>query len=87
MSKCTGCGVILQNINKEKIGYTTSLNNKLCERCFRIRNYNEYSRVLKDNEEVNLDEVDVLGAIYNIKSGNVEWIPWIIIGKRTMNCR
>ena len=51
MSKCTGCGVILQNINKEKLGYTTSLNNKLCERCFRIRNYNEYSRVLKDNED------------------------------------
>lgn len=45
------------------------------------------NEVLKDNEEVNLDEVDVLGAIYSIKSGNVEWIPWIIIGKRTMNCR
>ena len=51
MSKCTGCGVVLQNINKDKLGYTTSLNNKLCERCFRIRNYNEYSRVLKDNED------------------------------------
>ncbi len=33
------------------------------------------NEVLKDNPEVNLDEVDVLGAIYNIKSGNVEWIP------------
>ena len=31
MSKCTGCGVVLQNINKDKLGYTTSLNNKLCE--------------------------------------------------------
>ena len=51
MYKCTGCGVVLQNINKDKLGYTTSLNNKLCERCFKIRNYNEYSRVLKDNED------------------------------------
>lgn len=33
------------------------------------------NEVLKDNKEVDLDKVDVLGAIYNIKSGNVEWIP------------
>ena len=51
MSKCTGCGVELQNINKEKYGYTINLNNNLCERCFRIRNYNEYSKVLKDNND------------------------------------
>ena len=51
MSKCTGCGVFLQDTNKEKLGYTTNLKNNLCERCFRIRNYNEYSRVLKDNED------------------------------------
>ena len=42
MSKCIGCGVNLQTINKDKIGYTISLNNELCERCFRIRNYNDY---------------------------------------------
>ena len=51
MSKCTGCGVLLQDTNKEKLGYTTNLKNNLCERCFRIRNYNEYSKVLKDNED------------------------------------
>lgn len=51
MSKCTGCGVFLQDTNKEKLGYTTNLKNNLCERCFRIRNYNEYSKVLKDNED------------------------------------
>ena len=51
MSKCIGCGVKLQNINKEEIGYTSNLDNELCERCFRIRNYNEYKLVIKDNNE------------------------------------
>ena len=50
MSKCIGCGVEL-SIDKNNIGYTTCLDNKLCERCFRIRNYNEYKTVTKDNDE------------------------------------
>lgn len=50
MSKCTGCGSILTtDITKE--GYTKNLDNKLCERCFRIQNYNEYKTVTKSNEE------------------------------------
>ena len=50
MSKCIGCGVELSS-TKDSIGYTTNLENKLCERCFRIRNYNEYKTVSKDNKE------------------------------------
>ena len=59
MSKCAGCGVTIQNSNKEKLGYTINLDNKLCERCFRIRNYNEYSKVLKDND----DYINILKSI------------------------
>lgn len=51
MSKCIGCGVNLQTINNGDLGYTTNFNNKLCERCFRIRNYNDYKFVLKDNKD------------------------------------
>lgn len=51
MSKCIGCGAHLQDINKDNIGYTRNLNNDLCERCFRIRNYNDYKFVIKDNED------------------------------------
>lgn len=50
MSKCIGCGSLL-TLNKDSVGYTKSLDNKLCERCFRIRNYNEYKIVTKDNSE------------------------------------
>lgn len=59
MSKCIGCGVILQNKDKEELGYTTNLENKLCERCFRIRNYNDYKFIIKDNN----DYINILNDI------------------------
>ena len=43
MSKCIGCGVTLQNKDKNKVGYTPKekiTNNMYCERCFKINNYN-----------------------------------------------
>lgn len=48
---CEGCGTVLQNTLETEEGYTKSLENKLCERCFRIQNYNEYKSVIKDNQE------------------------------------
>lgn len=51
MCKCVGCGVVLQNTNKEEVGYTVDIKKSLCERCFRIRNYNEYKFVVKDNND------------------------------------
>ena len=46
MSKCIGCGV--------------ETTNNLCERCFRIRNYNEYKKVEVNSLELieNLDKID-----------------------------
>jgi len=41
MSKCAGCGILLQNDDALKEGYTKNLDNKFCERCFRIKNYKE----------------------------------------------
>ena len=49
--KCIGCGAILQDNNKLIEGYTTSLNNDLCMRCFRMKNYGEYEFVTKSNDE------------------------------------
>jgi len=63
MFKCIGCGVILQDKNKELLGYTTKLNNELCERCFRIRNYNDYKFVVKDNN-------DFIGILKNVSTTN-----------------
>jgi len=51
MNKCNGCGVELQIEDQNKLGYTTNIEKKLCERCFRIRNYGEYKTVTKQNSE------------------------------------
>ena len=52
MNKCLGCGAILQSEDASLEGYIKhSKEKKLCERCFRIQNYNDYQIVLKDNTE------------------------------------
>ena len=58
MSKCSGCGAVLTN-DATKEGYTTNVDSNLCQRCFRIRNYNEYQFVAKDNN----DYIDILKGI------------------------
>ena len=49
--RCGGCGVVLQDENVLQEGYTTSLENDICQRCFRMKNYGEYQVVAKSNEE------------------------------------
>ncbi len=49
--RCKGCGVLLQDENVLQEGYTTSLDNDICQRCFRMKNYGEYQVITKSNEE------------------------------------
>ena len=60
MNKCIGCGSLLQSIDKNKEGYVDEKNKKYCYRCFRIRNYGEYSKSLKTNEDYEkiLDDIN-----------------------------
>lgn len=53
MSKCIGCGAILQTKNMEEEGYIKEDNDvkRLCERCFRIRNYGDYKIIFKSNAD------------------------------------
>lgn len=48
---CIGCGVLLQDENLLQEGYTVSIENDICQRCFRMKNYGEYQVVTKSNEE------------------------------------
>lgn len=59
MNKCLGCGSVLQTEDTNGIGYTKDINNNLCERCFRIKHYNDYKLVSKSNE----DYIDILRSI------------------------
>ncbi|MDD3452869.1 MAG: 50S ribosome-binding GTPase [Bacilli bacterium] len=52
--KCSGCGAIFQSENVNLEGYVKLENydkSKICERCFRIINYNEYQVIQKSNDE------------------------------------
>lgn len=63
MNKCIGCGIELQTEDKNKLGYKADIEKKLCERCFRIRNYGEYKTVTKSNDEF----INILKNINNTK--------------------
>lgn len=56
---CLGCGVLLQNENILDDGYVTNLENDICQRCFRLKNYGEYQVVAKSNEEY----IEILDAV------------------------
>lgn len=51
MSKCLGCGIELQTAEKDKLGYIVNLDNKICNRCFRLKNYGEYTNVTLNNKD------------------------------------
>ena len=64
IKKCVGCGATLQDNNILLEGYTTSLTNDYCMRCFKMKNYGEYEFVTKSNEEY----IKILKKIGNKKS-------------------
>lgn len=48
MSKrCIGCGVELQNEDKQRLGYTPKLEADYCQRCFRIQHYDDVTISMK----------------------------------------
>lgn len=52
---CLGCGVKLQDENVLNIGFTANLDNDLCMRCFRLKNYGEYESIA--NSLVHYDSI------------------------------
>ena len=61
--RCEGCGVLLQDENILLEGYTTNLENNICQRCFRMKNYGEYQVVVKSNDEY----IDILKKVGETK--------------------
>ena len=48
---CIGCGALLQDKDPNQVGYVSDLEKELCERCFKIRHYNHYQTVEKNNQD------------------------------------
>lgn len=92
--KCTGCGILLQNINSNSLGYTDNLDNNLCQRCFRLKNYGEYQNVNLNNNDfqkiINSIPQDAL-VVYltSVLSINLKYLnkfnnPFIILTKKDL---
>ena len=60
---CSGCGVLLQDDNILELGFTANLENEMCMRCFRLKNYGEY-------ESVSSSKVDYQSIIESINKTN-----------------
>ena len=63
MTKCVGCGIKLQEKDKNELGYTPNLNNELCERCFKLKNYN-----ILTNKGINIDNDKLINKINELNS-------------------
>ncbi len=63
MTKCKGCGISLQIENKNEPGFTPEIKNELCERCFKLKNYNVLtSEGVKVNNEELIKKINKLDA-------------------------
>lgn len=63
MTKCVGCGIKLQNKNVNEVGYTPDLKNELCERCFKLKNYN-----ILTNKGINIDNDKLTNKINELNT-------------------
>lgn len=63
MTKCVGCGIKLQEKDKNELGYTPYLNNELCERCFKLKNYN-----ILTNKGINIDNDKLINKINELNT-------------------
>ncbi len=79
MNKCNSCGVILQNKDTLKEGYVKDINLDLCERCFRIKNYNDYKVITKENKDFEeifnkIDSKDLVILVTDVFHLNIDKI-------------
>ena len=62
--KCIGCGSLLQNDDINKDGYVLDINDSICQRCFRIKYYNEYKVTSRNNS----DYINIINSIMIVKN-------------------
>ena len=79
MNRCVGCGVVLQDVNKELDGYVSSLDKELCERCFIIKNYGMNKSISKTNSDYfniisKIRDNDIVVYVSNILTLNLDYI-------------
>ncbi len=67
---CTGCGIEIQTTDKEAVGYANKADAVLCQRCYRLKNFNETPNVSLTNK----DFLDILKSVAKTK----ELVVWVV---------
>ena len=79
MSRCVGCGAILQTTDEQKIGYippsADAESKAYCQRCFMIRHHNlDYSKdnlnLMKNKDLVKQKHQEYMNLLQNVKNEN-----------------
>lgn len=52
-NKCLGCGIALQHKNSKALGYAENQDQKYCQRCFRLKHYNDVLITMKESFDIN----------------------------------
>lgn len=90
---CIGCGVLIQTENPNEVGYappsTLEKEQVICQRCFRLKNYNEIQPVsLSDDDFLNIlnglgKQEGLIVKIVDIFDFNGSWLPGLhrFVGK------
>ena len=78
-SKCIGCGIELQDVNKNIDGYVSSNDYRLCERCFNIKNYGQNKVVLSINEDYlkiidSISDNDLVVYVSSLLTLNLDYV-------------
>ncbi len=68
--KCTGCGITLQTTDKNAIGYANKSDAVLCQRCYRLKNFNE-------TPDVTLEDEVFLNILKDVAKSK-ELIVWVV---------
>lgn len=78
-NKCIGCGIILQNENNKLDGYVSMNDYRLCERCFKIKNYGQNKVVCTGNEDYlkifdSIHKEDLVVYVSSLLTLNVDYL-------------
>jgi ribosome biogenesis GTPase A len=79
MNKCIGCGIKLQDKDQSLLGYTPKINNKYCERCFKLIHYNQ------NKEVINLDNKKIVDKINKLNYFTIFITDLLSINKRVID--
>ena len=78
-NKCVGCGIDLQNNDSVLDGYVSKNDYRLCERCFRIKNYGQNKVVLTGNQDYlkifdNIHDNDLVVYVSSLLTLNLDFV-------------